>query len=343
VRTGGEQPPRASLVPAAAGDPAIVVAWTEKGVAGTRIVSSRSSDGGRTFGAGAILPGSDAAGNRGWESIATDPTGQVDAIWLDHRDAAMSGAPDMSHHMEHMTPGQMQTDSVAKAQLSKLYFAGLGGAAQGRPIAAGVCYCCKTALTVGADGAIYAAWRHVYAGNVRDIAFTMSKDGGKTFMPPVRVSEDKWALDGCPENGPAIAVDAKRAIHLAWPTFVPGQAKDAGNLALFYATSRDGRTFTARQAVPTAGTPRHVQMALAGDGAVALVWDEGDANGHRVAIGRGVIAPSGRVRFARQVVTALGTASYPALAPVPDGFLIAATTNGSGTDSTIRVTHAGPR
>jgi hypothetical protein len=51
----------------------------------------------------------------------------------------------------------------------------------------------KTTIAAARDGAIYAAWRHVYPGNVRDIAVTMSRDGGRTFAPPVRISDDKWA------------------------------------------------------------------------------------------------------------------------------------------------------
>ena len=50
-----------------------------------------------------------------------------------------------------------------------------------RPITGGVCYCCKTALAVGRPGSVFAAWRHVYPGNLRDIAFSMSRDGGRTY------------------------------------------------------------------------------------------------------------------------------------------------------------------
>ena len=71
----------------------------------------------------------------------------------------------------------------------------------------GVCYCCKVAMATAADGAIIAAWRHVYAGNIRDIAFTISRDGGRTFAAPQRLSEDRWQLAGCPDDGPALAVD----------------------------------------------------------------------------------------------------------------------------------------
>ena len=61
---------------------------------------------------------------------------------------------------QHLQSGQPPADGVARAQLSKLWFAGLGGAESPKAITGGVCYCCKTALATDADGAIYAAWRH---------------------------------------------------------------------------------------------------------------------------------------------------------------------------------------
>jgi hypothetical protein len=40
----GEQPPRIALVARAAGDPSVVVMWTAKASAGTRLVSARAND-----------------------------------------------------------------------------------------------------------------------------------------------------------------------------------------------------------------------------------------------------------------------------------------------------------
>src|SRR3954469_21319995 len=198
----GEQPPRVALLSDAARDPAIVVVWTAKGPSGTRLLSARSNDSGASFTAAVPLPGSEASGNRGWESIAA-AGGSVAAVWLDHRALAAGSDGSMNHAgHEHGGTAQQKTDGVARAQLSKLFFAkpGLDGSAH--EIAGGVCYCCKTSLAADASGGIYAAWRHVYDGNVRDIAFSKSADGGRTFSTPVRVSDDHWVLDGCPENGP---------------------------------------------------------------------------------------------------------------------------------------------
>ena len=167
--------------------------------------------------------------------------------------------------------------------MSKLYFSRGEEDEAGQAIATGVCYCCKTAVAAGADGSIYAAWRHVYPGNIRDIAFTMSRDGGRTFSAPLRVSDDRWVLDGCPENGPAMALDSRQRIHVVWPTLVSGQTSDAEpTLELFYASSDDGRSFTPRRRLPAQGLPRHATMAAMPDDSVVAVWEEQAAGTRRV-------------------------------------------------------------
>jgi hypothetical protein len=106
----------------------------------------------------------------------------------------------------------------------------------------------------------------VYPGNLRDIAFSVSRDGGRSFAAPLRVSEDQWALEGCPDDGPAMAVDAQHHIHIVWPTLVNDAPADRAHapepaMALFYAMSADGRRFTPRQRIPTDGMPHHPRFA----------------------------------------------------------------------------------
>ena len=100
------------------------------------------------------------------------------------------------------------------------------------------------------DGTLFAAWRHVYPGSFRDMAFATSRDGGRSFSAPVRVSEDGWAIDACPDDGPAMAVDASGTVHLAWPTVLGGDNPRGRDLlcvdtrrAAFHATaaSRNAR------------------------------------------------------------------------------------------------------
>ena len=202
------------------------------------------------------------------------------------------------------------------AQKSGLYYAASGETATpDRELFKGVCYCCKTALGVGPDGVLYAAWRHVYQGNVRDIAFTMSKDGGRSFSTPVRVSEDKWELNGCPDDGPAMAVDAQGTVHLAWPTVIGGSDPEG---ALFYASSSDGHTFTPRVRIPTLGSPKpsHPQITIDASGPIVVAWDEA-MNGRRAALARALNRDANRrVTFGDVVTLASdGASTYPSLRP----------------------------
>lgn len=332
----GEQPPRIALVSHATGEPSAVAVWTAKGASGTRIVTARSDDGGRTFGRTRTVPGTDAAGNRGWEAIATSRNGKILGVWLDHRELASSGSAAMNHEAHMQMPA---ADGAAKAQLSKLYFGDVdaGGA---RVVTGGVCYCCKTSIAASADGSLYAVWRHVYPGNIRDIAFTSSRDDGRSFAPPIRVSEDKWALDGCPENGPALAVSG-RDVHVVWPTLVKGAGSSEPGLALFYANTRDGRSFTPRQPLPVEGVPRHPQIAAAANGTLLVVWDEAMSGRRRVVLARAAAVASGAFRFAREPIGNGPIDEYPVVAATNDAAVVAWASR-TGDRSVIRVLRAVP-
>ena len=331
----GEQPPRVVLVPRANHDPAIVVVWTARSNTGTRLFSARSDDGGRSFAAAQPVPGTDAPGNRGWESVATTRDGSVVAIWLDHRGVAAS-AQGMNHgEHQHAVSGENKTDGVARAQLSKLFFARLDARDSARALTGGVCYCCKTSIETDPDGGVYAAWRQVYAGNVRDIAFSKSSDGGRSFSTPVRVSEDKWVLDGCPENGPALAIDQRKRMHVVWPTLVPGASSAEPTLGMFYAMSRDGVRFTPRQRLPTEGSPRHSQIAVTAQGEIVAVWDEQAPGVRRVVVARGRPDDSGVAQLVRQPIEDAAPATYPVVATSGAATIVAWTSGTSG-QTTLR-------
>jgi len=288
----GEQPPRIELA-----DGAIVVVWTAKAARGTRLMQARSVDDGRTFSPSTVVAGSDAPGNRGWESIA----GPL-VLWLDHRDLAKGDGAEATQHV-HGSGGSM-------AERSKLYIGSLDGSVAPHAITSSVCYCCKTAL-VSSQSTVYAAWRHVFPGSVRDIAFAVSRDGGRTFNAPVRVSDDRWVLQGCPENGPALAVDARQRAHVVWPTLTKEASGADENLALFYAQSSDAKAFTPRTRIPTEGTPRHPQVIVGRDGSLLVAWDESADGRKRVVAARATFDRSGAPAFARDV---LGEGTYPTIA-----------------------------
>jgi hypothetical protein len=206
------------------------------------------------------------------------------------------------------------------AQRSDLYFDSLADPAPPRPLTPGVCYCCKTAMAFGPQNQVYLAWRHVYPGNLRDMAFLASPDGGRTFSPMVRVSEDKWSIEGCPDDGPAMRTDGNGRIHLVWPAVI-----DEGGApvkALFHASSVDGRRFTARERIPTEGHANHPQLAIGADGALRIAWDEAGRGARQIAWAQGEAGPGERWRFTRRPLDA-PAGVYPYIAPSGRGALIA--------------------
>ncbi len=324
ARAGGEMPPRVVFA-----GKSIEVLWVSRG-AGTTIRMARSGDGGRTFEASRELQQRGAAGDRGWPALTADAKGTLHAVWLDHRALALSDGA--KHVHEAAANAAEKRDGVAMAQKSGLYYRGPSGEHE---ITRGVCYCCKTAVAAAPDGAIFAAWRHVFAGNFRDIAFISSRDGGRTFAPFVRVSEDRWQLDGCPDDGPALAVDARGVAHIVWPTVV---AQPEPHKAVFYASTRDGRTFTARVRVsPEGRNAAHPQITIDGDGRAFVLWDEIENGRRHVFITHRL--PTGHFRVPLAIHTT-DAAWYPSVTRSEDRLVVAATEGASG-DPVIRVRHVG--
>ena len=324
-----EQPPRVGLIPSRSGEAgtaAVVVVWTAKAGDGSRLMSARSPDGGRTFGAAAVVPGSAAPGNRGWHSLAVDPSGRPIVLWLDHRDGVKSSSAGHHHH-DSAPSSAAAEESVARAAASRLYVGSADGSVPVQGLVHGVCYCCKTAVAVSPAGGVVAAWRHVYPGGFRDIAFSQSSDGGHTFSTPARVHEDGWQLAGCPENGPAIGVDGDGRTHVIWPTLIRDQGRET--MALFHSMTKDGRTFTMRTRIPAADAAFHPQLAISPGGDLFVAWDEGSSGTRRVRVAKGRVEADGQVRFgADRGFSAPGT--HPSVAVTPTGAALAWTSTAGG-------------
>jgi hypothetical protein len=230
------------------------------------------------------------AGGRGWPSLAVDAGGRVHVAWLDGRgDAPFDSA----------APGAAPARKANRQDIFQAVWRPDGTHDEAR-LATDVCFCCKTSVATGPDGSVYVAWRHIYPPNLRDMAVARSTDGGRTFEAPVRVSEDGWAIDLCPDDGPSIVVDARGVLHIAWPTMV-----DEENKGVFYSYSVDGgRTFAPRRRVDDGrASAAHPQVALA-RGRVVVVWDQG---------------PAPRRAYLREVASdATASGWKPALGPTVD-------------------------
>jgi hypothetical protein len=160
------------------------------------------------------------------------------------------------------------------------------------------------------------------------MAFAVSRDGGRSFSTPIRVSDDGWAINGCPDDGPAIAVDGRGGVHVAWPTVVNGANPEG---AIFYASTRDGQRFTPRVRVPTFGGPKpsHPQIVVDRRGRIFIAWDE-NVDGRRVAAVRELRRHQTAQPAFGDVVTLShdGPAIYPVLAATDKGIVAAWATSG---------------
>jgi hypothetical protein len=315
----------------------VTVIWPSKIEGRSTIRMARSGDGGRTFGAPASVSAASLTGLRGWQSI-TPAHGAVHAVWLDGRHAEPS-AGGGGHHHHHGAAGANAAAPKPSAPRQDVYSAVIGadGSITEAHVARDVCFCCKTAVGVASNGRVYVAWRHIFPESMRDIALASSSDGGRTFGPLARVSEDGWQLTGCPDDGPAMAIDAGDSIHLAWPTLVAGPEPRKG---IFYSSTKDGTSFAARlqmsgDSVEDAG---HPQLAVDGAGNVAVAWDEqaGDKRNIVVRVSR---RGSGRFEPA-EVLTPDGSGLNPYVAGLARGFLVAWPI-GSGAESAIRLARVG--
>ena len=192
-----------------------------------------------------------------------------------------------------------------------------------RPVAANVCFCCKTAIaTSGAR--VYVAFRHLFPGGIRDIGVAGSTDNGVTFGAPTRVSEDNWKIDACPDDGPAMVADAHGVIYITWPTLMTGETPRKG---IFYASLGENGTFTPRLRLDSGDTdPAHPQIGTDDHGNTAVVWDERAAGARRIVLRRvseGVAQPP--EMFPGDGVT------YP-VAAAADGYWIVLWSAQRGTD-----------
>ncbi|HKY20189.1 MAG TPA: hypothetical protein VJM31_03125 [Vicinamibacterales bacterium] len=315
--SNAEQPPRVAI-----SGSTVTVVWPSR-LSGTSAIRwSRSTDSGVTFSPAATLHDPSIKGARGWHSIAAGRDGAVHVVWLDGRDA-VPAAPGrarprhgVSGHAGHGSGGAH--GGAPRQDVYEAVIAPDGAIAESH-VARDVCFCCKTAVGVGSTGRVNVVWRHIFPESMRDIAMATSADGGRTFSPLARVSEDQWRLSGCPDDGPAMAMGAGDSAHLVWPTLVN---EPMPRKAIFYTITTDGRSFTPRTRLSgdeqeDAG---HPQIAADAAGNVAAVWDEQQGDARRIVMR---LAKAGRGFDGPRVLNNQSSAFHPHIVAAETGFLVA--------------------
>jgi hypothetical protein len=255
IEPHGEAPPQVTT--SELGD--IYAVYTVGKDAGGRFpVSSlrfaRSGDGGSSWSDPVTVNEGEQFGSHNFHSLLAGPDSVIYTAWL-HNVAGTSGV------WLRISQDAGRTWSPAAAIHSEP-----------------TCPCCRTALARAPDGTLYASWRKIFAGDVRDIVVMASRDGGNTWEAPVKPRDDGWVFPGCPHAGASLKVDAAGTVHIGWWTGRQGAA------GVWYGRSTDGgRTWTATP-IDTASrsAPAHVQLALSEQGAVVVAWDDGQSSRPRI-------------------------------------------------------------
>ena len=224
---------------------------TGKGI-GTRLVASVSPAFGRQWLPPVTVTDKTAPSTNAFSSFAAAPNGHLFAAWLDGRD------PDQG------APG---TSAVYIARSTD------GGKTWGKNVAVAhdVCPCCRPTIEF-TKGAVHVTWRHVYPGNIRDMAVATSRDGGETWEAPVRIAEDGWKINGCPHAGAVMTAHNGR-LWASW--YSDGDGSNAG-VRLAY--SDDGAKSFSKPVLVSADIldANHPDLAVADDGRLLLVFQGRD-------------------------------------------------------------------
>lgn len=77
-----------------------------------------------------------------------------------------------------------------------------------------VCECCQPSLALDDKGRLHLLWRNSLDG-FRDIYRSVSKDGGRSFEPAVKLGSGSWTLNACPMDGGGIAARGGR-VDTVW-------------------------------------------------------------------------------------------------------------------------------
>lgn len=256
-----------------AADGTIYVGWTAR-VAAERhandLYLSTSLDGGKSFEPPVKVNDDGKKVAHAMHSLAVSADNHVYVVWLDERNVQLPSADAKGKKMEHMEANR-EVFFAASTDNGRTFSKNLR-------VGQEACPCCKTAVTIGKEGRVYASWRQVLPGEFRHIALSASEDGGRTFSQPVIVSDDRWMTASCPVSGPALSTTADGALRVVW--YTEGEKGEPG---LYWAESRDdGETFSESKTFAK-GQARGNPLLLGNDRSQpTVVWESQEGGASRV-------------------------------------------------------------
>jgi hypothetical protein len=301
-------PPTVAVAP----DQTVFVAWTarvESTNHATDVYLSASRDRGQSFAAPVKVNDDQKPSSHGLHSLAIGSDGRIFMAWLDDRNLAPMPA-------ENTQSGTAVHHEESNRELFSSFSTDGGRTfSRNQRVATDVCPCCKTALAVAPDGRVYASWRQVLPGDFRHIAVAASIDGGQTFAKPVIVSDDQWALKGCPVSGPSLSLGKDGSLRVLW--YAGAENHQQG---IYWSESRDGGLSFAPRQLLAPGFARSTPVLIGeGDEGPLAIW-EATANDRSGVHASSLLDVN---QFVTKTLTIAEDGELPAAAALRDRILVA--------------------
>jgi len=228
----------------------IYVIYAAESAQPVTVYSSVSTDNGLHFSTPSPLSDKAAEANSFQGRLVLNRSGQAYVFWHDERDRS-----------DWKQSGNAIYYTTIDAQR------GLNATA--RKISDTLCDCCRIAVAFDNDDSPVLLARFIYPGGIRDHGLIKPQTDAEKPLE-WRVTFDQWAIEACPDHGPAIAIDDAN-YHIAW--FTQGSVRQG----LFYAYSLDrGRHFSNPLAFGNlAKLPSHPDVMAKGK-RIILTWTEFD-------------------------------------------------------------------
>jgi len=206
-----------------------------------------SKDQGKTWTPETYLHSDTLAGrNRSYFDIERLPDGEIGASWLDVK-------------LNNETGGRSVRFAKTNSQNSFTNELLIESAA---------CECCRIDVYADIAGQVNVAYRGLMKGkmgqSIRDMMIATSNNNGRTFKSPIRISQDNWAIDGCPHTGPSLC-STNAGLFSMWYT-------EGNGTGIYYSFKGNTDTaFTERELISNAG--QHPQLS-ANTSRFIMVWEE---------------------------------------------------------------------
>jgi hypothetical protein len=249
--------PRLTATPAG-----LALGWVEAidGGSTVRYLVARSNDGGKSFSEPVAVHGADAS-RPGFTTLTADADGGLACGWLDGRDQGQR---------PFWSAWPADSDGFGPEQL-----------VYDGPDGNGICPCCDVAVaTTGRT--TFVAFRNSDAGH-RDIWIARggnesggarTGNQGRAFAAPIPVTPDAWTFNGCPHDGPSLAL-AGENLAVAWMDAHTGTSRVYFAVAPAHEDGA-GLRFHPRPLAPQGrGSQGHPRLVADRGGTLHAAWDEG--------------------------------------------------------------------